>query len=126
MHGKVQSNICIIYQFMEKIINVKVIVADRPYRLKIAPEEEEYVRKSAKYIKQKMSELQNAYGAKDKQDYLAMASLLICVDWLKSKNNVQLEDHEIKDKLGRLDQLLNEFLSNKNDLAEVPNTQSKQ
>jgi len=118
-----QCRVCIIYQFMEKIINVKVLVADRPYRLKIAPEEEEHVRKAAKYIKQKIAELQNAYGAKDKQDYLAMASLLICVDWLKSKDNVQLEDHEIKDKLGRLDNILNEFLNNKNDVKEVPGTQ---
>ena len=42
---------------MSRTINIKVIIADRPYRLKVAPKEEEVVRKAAKLIKQKMKEL---------------------------------------------------------------------
>lgn len=93
-----------------KEINIKVIIADRSYRLKVNPRDEEHVRVAAKLIKEKMQELQGMYGAKDKQDYLAMASLLLCVDLLEKESEIKTEDHGLKQKLDVLDELLTEFM----------------
>ena len=56
--------------FGEDLININVTICDRPYRLKIKPEEEENVRKAAKQLNDKVKDLQQQYAAKDKQDYL--------------------------------------------------------
>ena len=95
---------------MNRTINIKVIIADRPYRLKVTPKEEEVVRKAAKLIKQKMKELTETYGATDKQDYLAMTALLLCTDLLKIETNLKQEDTDLKEKLDQLDDILTSFL----------------
>jgi len=93
-------------------ININVVIADRPYRLRIKPDEEEYVRLAAKTIKEKIKELQTMYEAKDKQDYLAMTALMYCVDILNEKNSADTADKDFKNKIGELDHILSEFLKN--------------
>ncbi len=95
----------------EPKINVKVYIADRPYRLKIESGEEENVRKAAEHIKERMHELQTTYGAKDKQDYLAMASLLICVELMENKTTGEVVDDEAHEKLDQLNTILSEFIN---------------
>lgn len=93
----------------ETIRNINLIIADRPYRLKINASEEETVRKAAGLIKHKLADLKKAYQAKDKQDYLAMAALMFCVDSLNGKGS-DIASDEVNQKLGELDELLSVFL----------------
>jgi len=91
-------------------ININVIVADRPYRLRITPEEEDNVRKAARMIKDKMRELQKMYDAKDKQDFLAMSALMFAVDSLNMQDQNSDKDEKVFKKLTDLDGILSEFL----------------
>lgn len=94
----------------ETIRNINLIIGDRPYKLKVGAEEEEMVRKAAKLIKEKLVELKQTYQAKDKQDYLAMAALIYCVESLKSQGVTQ--DQEFSEQLSGIDEMLSVFLEN--------------
>lgn len=91
-------------------VNINVIVADRPYRLRISPEEEDNVRKAAQLIKDKIRDLQKMYDAKDKQDFLAMSALMFAVDSLNIQDNASTKDAKVYKKLNDLDGILSEFL----------------
>ena len=54
----------------EEMIPVNITIADRTYRVKVAPKDEEAVRKTAAIINQKMIEFKGAYAGKDIQDYI--------------------------------------------------------
>jgi len=95
---------------MEAQININVIIADRPYRLKINPSEEEKVRRAAKEVNDKVKSFQSTYEAKDKQDYLAMAALLFAVEVEKSSQRAPEENNELYAKLDELDKTLADFL----------------
>ncbi len=59
----------------EALIPVNITIADRSYRVKISPSDEEAVRKTAALINQKMVEFKNMYAGKDQQDYISMVLL---------------------------------------------------
>lgn len=96
---------------MDELININVIIADRPYPLRIKAEEEETVRKAAKTINEQMKGFQSQYSAKDKQDYLAMTALTYAVNSLKSENNTVIEDDDFTTKLNQLETLVTETLN---------------
>jgi len=80
---------------MSDLLNISVTIADRPYRLKVNQEEEAQVRNAAKVLNDKIIEFQNSYHANDKQDYLAMAALLLTTDFLKLEGETtNLETNE--------------------------------
>jgi cell division protein ZapA (FtsZ GTPase activity inhibitor) len=56
----------------EKLIPINVLIADRSYRLKIHPEEEQQVRSAVKQVNEKIQEFKTTYAGKDLQDYIAM------------------------------------------------------
>lgn len=68
------------------LLNIQVSVFDRPYRLKVQPEEEENVRKAARILAEKLKELQQQYNGNDKQDFLAMSALTLIVEHLEKEN----------------------------------------
>jgi len=59
----------------EEMIPLNITIADRTYRIKVAPKDEEVVRKTANLINQKMIEFKNTYAGKDMQDYVSMVLL---------------------------------------------------
>lgn len=94
------------------LININVIIADRPYPLKIKQHEEESVRKAAKLINEKVKDFRQVYAAKDKQDYLAMCSLLFAVDSVNSQGKSNINASEIDKELQNLDTILSSISSN--------------
>ncbi|MCF8369299.1 MAG: cell division protein ZapA [Bacteroidales bacterium] len=56
-------------------LTISVIIADRPYRLKINREEEEKIRSAANKINDKIKTYSESYAFNDKQDLLAMVAL---------------------------------------------------
>ena len=98
----------------EDILNVNVNVAGRPYRLQITPDEEDNIRQSAIVIREKIKELRGMYAAKDQQDYLAMAALLLGVDLLEKKQDSGLSElSDFQHKFEQLDSILSTFLEKK-------------
>lgn len=93
-----------------QLMNINVTICERPYRLKVKPSEEEYVRLAAKMINDKVKDLQSQYSAKDKQDYLAMATLMFQVEKLTERGDYVIKDPAMQERLtaleSRLDQLL--------------------
>jgi cell division protein ZapA len=59
----------------ENMIPVNILIADRNYRVKISPKDEEAVRKTAAFINQKLVEYKTLYAGSDTQDYISMVLL---------------------------------------------------
>lgn len=72
---------------MSELIPVNIVVADRTYRLKIEPEDEEMVRKTANTINEKITEFKTSFAGKDTQDYIAMVLLWFATE---QKDNAKL------------------------------------
>ncbi|MEX0813256.1 MAG: cell division protein ZapA [Chitinophagales bacterium] len=89
------------------LININLLIADRPYPLKIKPEEEEMVRKVAKEINEKVKQFQNRYAAKDKQDYLAMCALMMGVEKASNAKNKDSLGTEVAETIDDIESLIN-------------------
>jgi cell division protein ZapA (FtsZ GTPase activity inhibitor) len=93
--------------------HISVIIADRPYRLKVGSEEEEQVlRQAGELINSKMHEYASNFAFRDKQDLLAMVALQYAVDVVKSAESADLKA-EMSKKLTDMEKLLDDYL-NKN------------
>lgn len=57
---------------MEELIPVTITIADRSYRIKVAPHNEELVRKTMKFLNDKVLEFKTQFAGKDMQDYVSM------------------------------------------------------
>lgn len=91
-------------------INVRVNISDRNYRLQVQPDDEIRVRKAANMVREKLTELQGIYEAKDKQDYLAMCALLTTIELLEKEEIASVADTGLLHKIDHLDQILADFL----------------
>lgn len=60
---------------MPELIAINVVIADRTYRIKISPEDEETVRATVKLINDKFVEFKTQFAGKDMQDYISMVVL---------------------------------------------------
>lgn len=88
------------------IININVIIADRPYPLKIKKAEEEDVRNAAREINEKVKQFQQVYAAKDKQDYLAMSALMYAVQNIENQRKTISSASSFEDELKKLEETL--------------------
>lgn len=57
---------------MSELIAISAVIADRSYRIKITPADEEVVRKTLKTINDKVIEYKTHFAGQDMQDYIAM------------------------------------------------------
>ncbi|RYG54705.1 MAG: cell division protein ZapA [Chitinophagaceae bacterium] len=65
---------------METLIPINIVIADRTYRIKIEPADEEVVRKTIKLINDKIIEFKTRFAGKDMQDYISMVVLWYATD----------------------------------------------
>ncbi len=93
----------------QDLINITVLIAGRPYPLKVKPDDESTVRMVVKEINDKINRFQITYAQKDKQDCLAMTLLTYAVELQKSISTQP--DDEFVDKVNHIDALLNTALS---------------
>ena len=73
---------------MSELIPVNIVIADRNYRLRIEPKDEEMVRKTAGLINDKITEFKANLAGKDMQDYLAMTILWFATEQQQSGQNL--------------------------------------
>ena len=78
---------------MDTLIPINIIIADRSYRIKIEPADEEVVRKTIKLINDKIIEYKTQFAGKDMQDYISMVVLWYATD-LKQRG---AEDNTLRD-----------------------------
>ena len=96
---------------MEETINITVLIAGRPYPLKIKAEDEVSIRKIVKEVNEKINQFQLSYIKKDKQDCLSMTLLTYAVDLHKAQTDKELTPGaDLSDKIHQLDELLDGLL----------------
>lgn len=61
---------------MDQLIAATIVIADRSYRIKLNPRDEEVVRRTVKIINDKIIEYKTQFAGKDMQDYIAMRNWL--------------------------------------------------
>jgi cell division protein ZapA len=94
----------------EQLIPVNMVIADRSYRLKIEPAEEELVRKTTKLINEKISEFKNSFAGKDMQDYVSMVLLWFATE--QNKNGTEMVKlKETSEKLTSLEKHIDKVLA---------------
>lgn len=91
----------------EKLIPVNIVVADRSYRLKVRPEEEEQVRNAIKKVNQKILEFKTSYAGKDMQDYISMCLITYATQSVEADPE---EAGSLAGSLGRLEAALDNAL----------------
>ncbi len=92
----------------QQLIPLNIVIADRNYRIKILPADEETVRKVLKTINEKILEFKTQFAGKDMQDYISM--VLIWYATQAKENNAQIIDTEITNALLKMEKQLDEAL----------------
>jgi len=94
---------------MDHLIPVNILIADRSYRLKIKPEDEEKLRKTVKLINEKIIEFKTNFAGKDMQDYIAMVLI-----WLATEDTLPVflsfDPNDVKNKITQLQKIIQEVL----------------
>jgi cell division protein ZapA len=88
------------------MIPVNINIADRTYRVKIAPEDESDVRNLVKIINDKITEFKTNFPGKDMQDYVSMV-LVWFVTESKNKKISLTDEKYLLEKLDQIERLFN-------------------
>lgn len=93
------------------MIKLTVLIAGRPYPLKVKAADEPAVRKIVKEINDKISSFQAAYMDRDKQDGLSMTVLTYAYDLYKMRQKQPLSNEPgITSQFAQIDELLDQLL----------------
>ncbi|WP_418510246.1 cell division protein ZapA [Corallibacter sp.] len=96
---------------MSEKLKIKLSIANRVYPLTIFPSQEEGLRKAAKNIDAMITQFEESYSVRDKQDVLAMCALQFASQAEQKtidKNNV---NEQVEQKLKALNDLLHLHLN---------------
>lgn len=93
---------------MDALIPINIVIGDRSYRIKVAPADEEVVRKTLKLINDKIVEFKTEFAGKDMQDYISMVVLWYAT---QQKSAMAVADSKsADDSLDRMEALLDKVL----------------
>jgi hypothetical protein len=88
-----------------ELIPLNILIADRTYRIRVSPKDEEVVRKTAKTINDKLVEFKTQFAGKDMQDYIAMVLIWFATEQNAAiSNQVNLEN--VSSRLSTLEKLI--------------------
>ena len=93
---------------MEQLIPINVLIGDRTYRIRIAPADEEVVRKTLKLINDKILEFKTQFAGKDMQDYIAMVLLWYVTE--QQDGHMHPDLVRLQEQLSTLEQALDQAL----------------
>jgi cell division protein ZapA (FtsZ GTPase activity inhibitor) len=97
----------------DNLIPVNILIADRNYRVKISPKDEEAVRKTAALINQKLLEYKTLYAGSDTQDYISMVLLWFTTE--QQQNSQKLYEIEaIQAQIDSMSAAIDKVLVNTN------------
>ncbi len=95
----------------DKPLNIKIIIAGRPYKMSVHHEQEELVRKAADYVEDSIHRFAHSYEYSDQQDLLAMIALQNAVGMLELEEKKDFREKEMELKLKEIDKVLSYQLS---------------
>ena len=93
----------------QELVNLTVMIAGRPYPLKVRQSDQPNIRAIAKEVNDKISQYQVTYKNKDKQDCLSMTAMTYAVDLQKAQITID-QYNSIESRLTELDNLLDQLL----------------
>jgi len=98
-------------EVQEEMIRITVVIAGRPYPLKINPKDEPIVRQIVNQVNARVNQFQQTYK-KDKQDLLAMTLLTYAMELHKTsiKSASELPTHPLSNDIQELDDLVDSLL----------------
>ena len=88
-----------------ELIPVNLVIADRTYRVKIHPKDEEIVRKTVKTINDRIIEYKTQFAGKDMQDYIAMVLV-----WFATTQNAAISNEVNMDNVSSRLQTLEKMI----------------
>jgi|688.fasta_scaffold1052409_2 cell division protein ZapA (FtsZ GTPase activity inhibitor) len=92
-------------------LSIKLNIANRNYPLTIKAEQEEYMRKAAVLISDRMKVYEANYSVKDHQDLLAMCALEFAAKYLEMENRRSSIDESVSDQLEEMEKFISQYLS---------------
>ena len=95
---------------METLIPITITVGDRSFRIKVESANEEAVRKTARFINDKLLEFKQNFAGKDMQDYVSMV-LIWYATQAGSEVSAQMVDQDLKDGFEKLEQYIDKGIS---------------
>ncbi|MDO6597521.1 cell division protein ZapA [Oceanihabitans sp. 2_MG-2023] len=96
---------------MAEQLKIKLSIANRVYPLTINPSQEEGLRKAAKNIEAMITQFEQSYSVRDKQDVLAMCALQFASQTEQKTIDKENVNEHVQDKLSALNDLLQEHLN---------------
>lgn len=96
---------------MSEQLKIKLSIANRVYPLTIVPGQEEGLRKAAKKIETMISQFEQNYSVRDKQDVLAMCALQFASQVEQKSIDKENVNEDVQNRLSALDELLQIHLS---------------
>ncbi len=94
---------------MQELIPINIVIGDRPFRIKIRPEDEGAVRNTLKTINDQIIEFKKQFAGKDMQDYVSMVLL-----WYATQpglNDTSEISADLTNSLNKLEEQLDKILS---------------
>ncbi|MDP4129012.1 MAG: cell division protein ZapA [Bacteroidota bacterium] len=94
---------------MQELIPINIVIGDRPFRIKIKPEDEGIVRSTLKTINDKIIEFKTQFAGKDMQDYVSMVVL-----WYATQSGLNESGSisaDFSGSLSKLEEQLDKILS---------------
>jgi len=79
---------------------------ERPYRMRINAEDEQYLRQAAALIDSQANSYAKRYAYNDRQDLLAMVALTQVTQFLKLQTTHRCEDTQLEERLTEINRLL--------------------
>jgi cell division protein ZapA (FtsZ GTPase activity inhibitor) len=101
---------CLIMEEKDDSKQLTVLIAGRPYPLKIKAGDEASIRRIVKEVNQKINEFQLAYPSRDKQDSMAMTVLSYAVDSFKARKSSSIDEPAFSAKLTDIESMLDQLL----------------
>ena len=94
---------------MSELIPINIVIADRTYRIRTNPADEEIIRKTLKVINDKIIEFKVQFAGKDMQDYIAMVVIWYATQ-AATENNDMPHSNDVTAALLKLEQQLDKAL----------------
>lgn len=91
-------------------VAASVAILGRTYKLRVAAEDEEALRKAAESIDTQAKNYGNLYAYNDHQDLLAMVALTQITQLTKIQNSLRYKDTDLAQKLQSIDSVLDGIL----------------
>lgn len=89
----------------EELIPANIMIADRHFRIKVEPADEETVRHSVKIINDKVMEFKKAFPGKDMQDYVSMVLIWFATEF-RTSGAATIDTGIVMDRLNQLESLI--------------------